>query len=173
MPDSWLVRYEECLAGHLSQLARFQSFVGETTDTDALERIHLEIVDRDDEEEFILPEILETLRPFAIISSAPSIDRIASGAALNHKSELILILEINHAQVKDQLVAETLGINPTEKQILRWVKNQGGLIAEELFAAWDNLLSAPEIGWRSVPASHTAANPFCRFYLRFSVGVEG
>jgi hypothetical protein len=170
--SAWFVETEDQLAEKISGLVAFQQLMGVAThadpQADALARVHSEIVERDEEQEYIVHHDLIQLRPFLLISSDPSIHRGASSNALIFNGDVLLLFEITKAQVADRLAYP----RPTEAEIIRYVKNQCGLVVTELFEAWEGLNRSIEIGWRSTRNQISGEVPFCRFFFKFTFGPD-
>lgn len=169
---AWFVETEEQMTQQLAQLERFQQFMGVETFLDpvasAAERVYLEVVDREPETyEYLLPATMAALRPFCLIGSDPELVRGAASNALIYSGEILLLMEISKEQVGDRL-----GFRAREAEIIRWVKNQCGLIVRDLFTSWPVLNRSLELSWRSSKNEIAGDVPHCRFFMKFSYGPD-
>ena len=169
---AWYCETEDQLTAEISKLTSFQTFMGVETYDDpiahAAKRVIPEVVEREPETgEYLLPHQIENLRPFCLISTDPSVIRGAD-YGLIYQGEILILMEIEKRQV-----ANRLGFNtPKEAEIIRYVKNQCGLIITDLFNAWPVLNRSLELSWRSSRNELAGDTPHCRFFMKFSFGPE-
>ncbi|MEZ6097240.1 MAG: hypothetical protein R3C03_23955 [Pirellulaceae bacterium] len=168
----WYVETEDQMAAQLSQLTTFQQLMGVSDHSDpvasAVARVHAEVIERDDEDEYIVPDDLWNARPFCMLSSDPSVIRGANSNALVYQGEILMLIEITKQQIVDRLG------NPVakERDIIRYVKNQCGLIVRDLFNAWPVLNRSLELFWRSSANQISGDEPHCRYGFKFSFGPD-
>lgn len=170
MPSAWFVCQEENLRTAISRCPTWQTITETDNETDAAERLSIDILERDDKSrEVMAPAEMISKRPFGIIwAENPTIRKIATDSGLSFGGEATLAFEIATLQI------EALTGLTGESAQLSWWKDQCGQLLTELFSDhYGYFQSTIEVAWRSYRMEDISGDvPHMSFWCRFIMGFE-